>query len=308
MTKFWLDKGVDGFRLDAVLHYYENNTAKNVVFLNWFHGIAREINKDVYIVSEAWSDQLTIANYYKSTIDSFFNFPFSGDQGTIKKAVSSQNGYTLSKQIFAWQIVLSQRNPNAIDAPFLSNHDNDRSIGYFPDINTSKLAASIYLLMPGNPYIYYGEEIGMTGKGKDENKRQPLVWSVNDKTGIPSPVSGTEQTQNLTAGIDEQLKDPDSLLSHYKNILKVKSENPEIARGKLTVVDTKIKEICFYSALYNGSTVYIVHNLSDKSFDISLPDGVSPKKIVGALYTSGGESQLNGNTIIIAQKSTLVLK
>jgi len=308
ITKFWLDKGVDGFRLDAVTHFYENKLMDNIAFLDWFSEMAIEEKENAYIVGEAWSNQLTILNYYRSSIDSYFNFPFAENGGFIKQLISRKDGVNLSKQIEKWQNMMLERSPNAIDAPFLSNHDNDRSIDYFSDNSEAKLAASVYLLMPGNPFIYYGEEIGMTGKGRDENKRQPLVWSVKDKTGIASPAIGTEQTQNLSAGVKEQLTDPDSLLYHYRNILKIKSEYPEIARGKIKAIDTGVKEICLYSLEYKGSVVYIIHNFSDESIEIPYTGEINAKKIAGALYTSGGESKINGNNITLAKKSTLVLK
>lgn len=81
IMKFWLDMGVDGFRLDAVTSYYTGDNAKNVDFLSWLNDEAKSIKPDCYIIGECWSDESTIAAYYKSGVDSFFYFPMSTGSG-----------------------------------------------------------------------------------------------------------------------------------------------------------------------------------------------------------------------------------
>ena len=308
IIKHWLDIGVGGFRLDAVQHFFDEVTADNVAFLNWFMETARKYDKNVYVVGEVWTTAITIGNYYRSTVDSFFNFPFAQRDGHIRDAIINSNGERLARNISNWQSTITERNPNAIDAPFLSNHDNNRSIEYFNDLPSAKLAASIYLLMPGNPFIYYGEEIGMTGSGADENKRQSMVWSVTDKTGIPSRIPNTDQSQNLEAGVIEQFDDPDSLLNHYIRVLGAKKKHPEIARGIVTNYQSGVRQICLYGTEYEGETVYIVHNISSEDIEFTLPDEVNPDTVADALYPAGGTSSLNGNVVKIAARSTMILR
>jgi len=166
----------------------------------------------------------------------------------------------------------------------------------------------MYLLMPGNPFIYYGEEIGMTGSGRDENKRQSMVWSVNDSTGRPSQIQNTEQRQNLKAGVAEQFDDPDSLLNHYIKVLRAKSKHPEIARGTVTAYETGVRQISFYGTEYNGTTVYIVHNLSDEEIKFDIPDDAKPRRVADTFNPAGGRSRMSGGTITIAAKSTIIIK
>ncbi|MCL2820313.1 MAG: alpha-amylase family glycosyl hydrolase [Oscillospiraceae bacterium] len=308
IVEFWLGKGVGGFRLDAVQHFFDERTAENVEFLNWFMEICRKYNEDVYVVAEVWNNAVTITRYYSSTVDSFFNFPFAENDGHIRSSILNSTGERLAKRIADWQSTIRDRNPDAIDAPFLSNHDNNRSIDYFKDLESAKLAASVYLLMPGNPFIYYGEEIGMTGSGRDENKRQPMVWSVNDSFGMTRRVPDTEQRQSLDAGVFEQLEDPGSLLNHYIAVLAAKRNHPEIARGEVTAYETGVRQICFYGVEYNGKTVYIVHNLSDTEQTFELPQETSPKSIANTLHPAGGESKINGTTITIAARGTLIMR
>ena len=140
--------------------------------------------------------------------------------------------------------MIVKNNPTAKDALFLSNHDNGRSAGFLlRNLQKEKMAAALYLLAPGNPFIYYGEEIGMTGSGKDENKRLPMLWSETDKTGIPVPPPNAAQTLEGVKGADEQIKDKTSLLNYYKEILIIKKKHPEIARGVMEPIDTGNQEI-----------------------------------------------------------------
>lgn len=256
IAAFWLDKGVSGFRLDAIMHYQEGS----VLFNSAFIAKLKERFPNAYFVGEVWADATAISAYYESPIDSLFNYPFATQTGTIAKAIQSGNGEALALKIEAWQQTIG---PGKIDAPFLSNHDNGRSAGYFVgNVEKEKLAAAIYLFMPGNPFIYYGEELGMTGSGIDENKRQPYLWSVNGYEGTPNPPPGCDQTQRIDGGYFEQRDMADSLFSAYRALLRAKKENPGIARGDVTVKNLGNSALCAYESVYSGKKVTIIHNLS----------------------------------------------
>lgn len=298
---YWLDKGVDGFRLDATTEFYDKNAAQNTEFLSWFYSEMQKIAPDVYMVGEAWTDAQTIAKYYQSGgIDSFFNFPYSQGTGTIVNTIRNQSGNR-----FAATVAQTQAEQGRIMANFFSNHDNGRSAGYMMnDLTDMKLAASLYMFMPGNSFIYYGEEIGMNGSGADENKRLPFLWSTKSEKGIPNPPQAATQTvdADVVIPLDQQLKDKNSLTNFYKQIIKIKQANPAIARGTVIAIDSGINELCVYKVDYDGDSVYVVHNLSDAEQQYAL-EGV---KLAGALGAKVGTPKLKGGTLTLPPKSTAI--
>ena len=239
---FWLGKGAAGFRLDAVTHYFEGNTEANIEFLRFLTEAGREISADCYFVGEAWTDRNTIAELYASGIDSLFDFPFSGNDGFIAniingtyKASDYVKGMLLAEEAYAG------KNPAYVDAPFYTNHDMGRSAGYYgaDDGPVTKMAYAMSLFMTGNSFVYYGEEIGMKGAGKDENKRAPMYWS--DDPDDPNMCSGPPDMDELPMKFPsaaEQRKDDLSLLTWFREVIRVRNAFPAIARGVTEGVDS----------------------------------------------------------------------
>jgi alpha-amylase len=308
--KFWIDKGVAGFRLDAVTSFYSGNTTKNVEFLKSFNKKMTALKEDVYIVGEAWSDSNTISEYYESGVDSFFNFSNADTTGKIVASVRSRNGAQFVKNLETWQAKLKGINPKAIDAPFISNHDMGRSAGFLArNLANEKMAASLYLMAPGNSFIYYGEEIGMLGSGKDENKRLPFLWSTADKKGITDAPPGADYSVALEAGVMEQERDEASLLHFYKKAIRIKNENPEIQRGVLTSIDFGNAAVGAYSLEYNNSKVYVIHNLSQEAVELKLTsEEYSKLKLKGTLTAADGAPVLKGGSLTMPKMSTVILK
>ena len=310
MSCFLMEKGTDCFRLDAVTHFYEGNTTKNSAFLAWLKDELVGINPDVYLVGEAWSDAGTVASLYESGIDSFFNFPFSNGKGDIIMSLKKKEGYKLALAIEAWQGVLLEANREAIDGVFLSNHDNARSGGALNrDQILQKMGASIYQLMPGNTFIYYGEEMGMLGSGKDENKRQPLLWSSEDMTGYTTPPANSEDVPKPEFGVYDLLDMEGSLTNHYRKLLTIRRKYPEIPRGRVRAIETENKALCVYTTTWHqGEAVYssmIVHNLSDETVSLAEPvfEGYT---VAERLESQTDPSPQEG--LVLNGKSTLLLK
>jgi len=308
--KFWLEKGVAGFRIDACTSFYTGNTTKNVEFLKDFNDRMEGYKEDVYIVGEVWADANTVSQYYKSGADSFFNFPFADTTGRIVSTIRGRKGAAFSKALEDWQKKIKAIDKSAIDAPFVSNHDNGRSAGFLAQNEVSmKMAASLYQMMPGNTFIYYGEEIGMIGSGRDENKRLPMLWSTTDKKGITNAPPNADYKGTIDTGVAEQEKDENSLLQFYKDIIRIKNENPEIQRGEITSIYLGNEAVCAYSLEYEGSKVYVIHNLADKQVELDLSgDEYSKLKIRGELTTDDGKITLKKGKLTMPSMSTTILK
>lgn len=299
---YWLGHGATGFRLDAVLHYYGENVMQNTEFMTWLTDTGKAIDPDCFFVAEAWKDGGTILKLYESGIDSFFGFPMGDATGEIIGRLRKSEGYALATKAAQWQADVRAVNADAIDAPFLTNHDMGRSAGVLvQQLPRMKLAASIYLLMGGTPYIYYGEELGMTGSGIDENKRLPMLWSADDPIGICNPPASADQAQKLTIGADAQATDGASLLSHYRNVLAVRNANPVIGSGTMTAIDTGNKAVMALRFEDEKSCVEVYHNLSKK---IAAEFLVSSE----ATYIASFEGHRDIKTILDEQTLTLPIE
>ena len=296
-AKFWIDKGVKGFRLDATTHFFDDSHADNIEFLNWFNTEIKNYKEDAYIVGEAWSGQSIIEDMYRSEIDSFFNFANAQNSGNIVKDMQKQKGHTLSKRIETQQNNIKSNHKDAIDAPFLSNHDNNRSAGYLVDLADQKMAASIYLLLPGNPFVYYGEEIAMKGSGIDENKRLPMLWDKETTKGYTKAPQDATYTQDDRISVKEALKDKDSLLNHYKHVISIRNQYPEIARGAFESVD--LGDDALYAS--RQENILVVHNFSDepKSFEADAQKTIS---VLGKHTHKKGIITLEANSSILIEE------
>ncbi|HWT74587.1 MAG TPA: alpha-amylase family glycosyl hydrolase [Mobilitalea sp.] len=313
-AKFWLDMGVDGFRLDAVKEYFSGETSKNVEVLQWFTDYVKSIKADAYIVGECWDSASTIASYYKSGITSIFNYPLALYNGIITTSVrklGTSNAKTFANNIMNLQKIYSESNPGYIDAPFISNHDNTRiSAQCVNDENTMKMDAGILLTLNGSPFVYYGEEIGMNSMGNnDANKRLPMNWSTTDTTGITKAPPGADNVVQKFAPLDEQQKDPLSIANYYKLALRIRNENPEIARGELSMVDSLLtNDVCVFKKVYNGSEIVIVYNMNKEAATVDLKSaGLDNLGIRGYLTVDGSEVTLTDGVVNMPLYSIVIL-
>ena len=300
IAEFWVDEGVDAFRLDATTHFYEEQISKNTEVLAWFMDTVRAIDEEIYVVGEAWTGESIVLDMYESGIDSFFNFKFSQNDGSIVKSINTGKGQGLAETVLAYNEKMKERNPDAIDALFLSNHDNGRSAAYFANqLEKQKLAASIYLLMPGNSFVYYGEEIGILGSGVDENKRLPMEWGTEEEEYIPDRYPGADYHDFEIDSVAEQLADEDSLLAHYQEAIQIKNRYPELVEGDLAVLD--LGEEAIYALLHDD--LLVLHNLSDEERTIEI-EGEIIEQLNSATEQKGSSLTLSPySSFLIRQQS-----
>lgn len=320
---FWLEKGVGGFRLDAVKEFYSGATSKNVEVLTWVNDYVKSVEPNAYIVGECWDGLPTYAQYYASGVDSFFDFEFSGSTGIITKTLN-YSGEANSAQAYAKALVRVQNaireygGDAAIDAPFFVNHDMARAAGYMSyDARKVKMGAALNILMSGSAFVYYGEEIGMTGAGKDENKRAPMFWSADaGAKGMTAGPADMEPQENKFACAGEQMKDKDSIYSFYKDAILLRNQNPEIARGTVArLEEIKDEDIAAICKTYNGEVIYMLYNISETDEkqvalqDIPLsPEQSGELEIAGYLSVDGGEVTIQDGAVILPSYSVAVLR
>jgi len=312
---FWLDMGVGGFRLDAALHYYSNDTDKNNEVLTWLNNFVKSKNTENYMVAEVWTNFSNFAKYYESGIDSVFNFAFATEDGMIVKTLNNtgvnNSGKAFGDAMIQVQKGLSKYSETAIDAPFFTNHDTARAAGYFAgDTNKIKMASGMNLMMGGSAFVYYGEEIGMSGSGRDENKRAPMYWSTTDTTGMTAGPKDMETVTHNFGTVEEQITNPLSIYNYYKRAIRLRNENPEIARGEIAYMsDIKDANICAITKTYKDSAVVMLYNFSKELKEVTVSkDMYGYQNIRGYLTVNGEEVLLEGETLTMPPYSVVILK
>ena len=325
ITSFWMNLGVDGFRLDAAGEYETGQTTKNIEILSWFHSMVEEKNADAYIVAEVWQDLDTYAKYYESGIDSCFDFAFANADGIIADSLKKTAGYNASSYGNAAANVqkkLAAYNADYIDAPFYTNHDMARSAGYYSgdySENMTKISGAMNLFMSGNAFLYYGEELGMKGSGKDENKRAPMYWSDagDGKTaeGMCRGPEGMDAIKMKYGSLEEQKDDPDSVYNFYRAVIKLRNAYPEIARGQVTFLkDLSDENVCVLKKTWNDRELVIAFNLSEQAETVNLSDVTlngregAKMSLGGALATTDEEIGFSGGTLSLPAYSVAILE
>ncbi len=314
IAKYWLDLGVDGFRIDAAKEYYSGSQTKNIEVLSWFQTYVKSVNKEAYLVAEVWDSFGTIASYYESGIDSIFNYAFGDATGkiavTVNTAGNQKAGYNLAMNMKQVQDTFSSRNASYIDASFISNHDNYRASSYVSyEEDLVKLMGGINLMMNGSSFIYYGEEIGMVGTGKDENKRVPMYWSTTDLTGMTKGPKNMEKQTQVFPSVEEQQGDSSSILNYYKRAIRLRENNPEILRGKVEVIEGFDKDITAVTKTYEGKTIILLMNISPEEKQVVLAkDTFTYEGVSGALTTTSVQPVLNEDTITLPPYAIVILR
>lgn len=315
--KFWLDNGVDGFRLDAVTYYVTGSITKNTEILTWLNKTVKEINPDAYIVGEAWSTESEYGAYYKSGVDSFFDFEFSGSDGIIANILKGTTpASSFAERMVRADELFSENNPNYINAPFYTNHDLPRSAGYYSGerrVDMIKLAGAMNLLMSGNAFIYYGEELGMKGSGRDENKRAPMQWTKDQNAeGMCKGPKDMEEFEMIYNTLEEQSDDENSIYNYFKNAIKLRHSYPVIARGKTGLYEGfengNPDSVSVFTRIMPDDSyepVLVIINTSEN--DLSQKLGNDYNKLGNFLVTGENEVKIKDGMITIPSFSIVIL-
>ncbi len=313
IMKYWLDKGVAGFRLDAAKEFYSGTTTKNIEVLNWIQTTGTALKEDIYLVAEAWDSFGTITTFYESGITSMFNFPF-GDAGgkiisVIRGAGNPSVVTTFATALEKADTAYSGANPDYIDAPFLSNHDVGRIAGFCAsDPNKTKLAGAMNLFMSGSAFIYYGEEIGMTGSGNDPSKRAPMFWNAardDGTTGLP-PDCTLPQAYPFPS-LEEQKTDDTSIYNYYRQAIAIRQALPVISHGKPTAeVPLNTGCVSAFRKTWGNEMCIVLMNISEEAARVEL-NGYADWTMAAKLSADGGEITMNGTELTLAPWGIAVL-
>ena len=262
IATFWLrDMGVDGFRLDAVPYLVEEGSCLmgcpgTHAFLHEYAGHIRSVKPDAYTVGEAWGNIDQMMPYYPDQLTSYFAFELADSLLSVVRTGSAAG-------LLPGFLRLQDTLPAYRWSPFLSNHDQTRVMTALGgDLSRARIAATLLLTLPGLPFIYYGEEIGMTGDKPDPRIRTPMQWSPQSGVGF---TSGTPweapQPDSMTTNVALEDADPGSLLNLYRRLIQLRRENEALATGKLVPLTASNPQVAAYLRRAGDHAVLVVANL-----------------------------------------------
>ena len=264
IATFWLrEMDVDGFRLDAVPYLVEEGSCLmgcpgTHAFLHQYAAHVDSVKPGAYTVGEAWGNINAMMPYYPDQLTSYFGFELAD---SLLSAVRTGSAAGLLTGFMRLQDTL----PAYRWCPFLSNHDQTRVMTVLGgDVARAKLAATLLLTLPGLPFVYYGEEIGMTGDKPDPRLRTPMQWSAGPGLGFTSGKAWeSAQPDSLTTTVAAQDADTGSLLNLYRRLIHLRRENEALAVGRLVSLSAGSAQVAAYLRRAGERTVLIVTNLGE---------------------------------------------
>lgn len=164
-----------------------------------------------------------------------------------------------------------------------------------------KMAAGILAMLPGNPFVYYGEEIGMIGTGDDPNKRIGMLWTADGPSTHNPP--GTTEAGYVLPSVEEQMKDEASLLNYYKDVMWLRHKHPEIARGTSEILPCSNTDLCLIRRTWGETSIVIAVNPSLRDHTVTV-EGT----LADSLNAKGLEITLQEGVLTLPSYSIAILK
>ena len=309
--RFWLKKGVDGFRLDVFNAYFKDPEFKDNpakfgirafdrqehiydVSQPEMYPLIEEIrsildgHKETYVVGETFlaSTEQTATYCGENKLHAAFNFEFPGNRWHPKRFLSSASKWYGSLSENAW--------PNN----FLSNHDMTRAASRYcfgEDDRRAKIALAMLMTLKGTPFIYYGEEIGLRDitirkvseikdpigkrfwplfKGRD-GCRAPMQWNSELNAGFSQTDPWLPVHPNFPRrNVQRQQSDPDSLFNFAKKLIKVRKSQPALQRGGFTTLDQDPRDILAFERHLDDDRIIVLLNFKSTKKSFTLPAGL----------------------------------
>lgn len=338
MVKWWLDKGIDGFRVDAISHIkkepgfpdmpnpdgldyvpcfpYMMNVEGIDAFLTELSNKTFK-NYDVMTVGEANGVGIDDVDKWVNEENGYFDMIFQFEFLKLwnKAGDGSTDVIMLKKNLTKWQLGLEGRGWNAL---YIENHDQTRRVSSWGDEQrfwkeSAKMLGALYFLMKGTPFIYQGQEIGMTnvqfpniedyddvgminyyrietGKGRPheevmkviwetgrDNSRTPMQWDAGHMAGFSTADSTWMKVNpNYTEiNVEAQLNDPDSILSFYKKLITLRKENPLFVYGTYELLLPNHPKLFVYIRKMGGKQAIVINNFSSNATRFRVPSSVT---------------------------------
>ena len=336
MMNFWVDKGIGGFRMDVI--DLIGKVPDEMITGNGpkLHDYLQEMNKaaleghDLLTVGETWGATPEIAKLYsnpkRKELSMVFQFEHIGlDQieGKEKWDVKPLDLLDLKKVLSKWQTELEGEGWNSL---FWNNHDLPRIVSRWGNdkeyrVESAKMLATLLHGMKGTPYIYQGEEFGMTNvrfedineyndietlnmykdriskgyshdeimasiyaKGRD-NARTPMQWDSTENAGFTTGNPWLAVNKNYKfINAEDCLQDKDSIFYHYKKLIDIRKHNDTIIYGDYKLLLPEDKNVFAYSRKLNGDKIVVVCNFYDKEVNLNFKEDFNNVEILLSNY------------------------
>jgi len=312
IARYWLDMGVDGFRIDAIQHIVESdggsisNTPETYQWVAEFQAFVRRVAPDALVVGETWTEMPAIVRYHTAAgLNMSFDYPLWRE---VLAALQSRSASDLAFTVAQEQSLYPA---GSWRGTFIGNHDQTRVATLFSlprrDERRLKLAAALLLTLPGTPFIYYGEEIGMADGpgGGDLAKRLPLRWEGGDDFGFSEVTSWADPGAAVPGlSVAEQREAPDSLWWHYRRLIAMRRIHPALYAGSTTVVDVGDKAVLGMLREGGGERLLVLANLAAREIEADL----SAVAVAGAVDIITSAEVGAGGGLVVPALSLLVLR
>ncbi len=280
--RFWLAQGVDGFRLDATTQIYidfksqvgsRRAVDENIAWWRQYHAALRATDLKVFLLGEVPAQTEAQAAPYYAALNSVFDFPLAK---VLVAAAASETSPDVGK--YVREALRSFRQHAGewpiVDSPFIGNHDRDRVLDQLHgNMNHMRMAAAMLLTMPGHPFVYYGEEIGMHGVKPDPDIRQPMCWDRNPHQAGETWWEPAPDNAAPGLSVAAERADPHSLLHFYRRLIHWRIELPALRDGAIAPYPADGGAISAYIRSDRAQRLLVIHNLSGATRRVTLPDG-----------------------------------
>jgi alpha-amylase len=281
VTRHWLtDMGADGFRFDAIPYLVEDGS--QLKHARGTHDVLRQLGAAIrriapssFTIGEmADGSPQILSSYYPDQLDAYFAFDVASgimEAARTGAAAPFLNAIREANSLF----------PAGRWSPFLTNHDQPRVMTVLAgDRSRARVAASAMLMLPGLPFVYYGEEIGMVGTKPDEQIRTPMQWSSEPGAGFTAgtPWESPQSDWSVT-NVQAQNLDAGSPLNHYRRLIHLRNERSALSGGVLTVGSASDSAVAAFARRSSGETIIVMINFGARAIaqvNVTLGSGAIP--------------------------------